>query len=137
MRETVGPGNKNKQKSLPTRYQTLLFPDQVIDDYSKKHQVESRCVECGSVVGKGRTHKCNRTTKRENVLGLVRQMSLKSKERTARDALLNIFEDKGVKRSPKSGTNTTLNTGGRRVTVTYGGSGFKGELERGNGQQRV
>ena len=48
-------------------------------------------------------------------------MSLKSKERTARDVLLTIFEEKGAPKSPNSGTNTTLATGGRKVAVTYGG----------------
>ena len=134
MRDTLRPGKAySKQKTLPTPFQTLLFPDEVVNisTSGNKPQVESRCVDCGSVVGKGRTHKCNKSTKRENVLGLVRQMSLKSKERTARDALINIFEDKGVKRSPKSGTNTTLNTGGRKVSITYGGLGSKGGIRKG------
>ena len=47
-------------------------------------------------------------------------MSLKSKERTARDALKNIFENKVGTKSPKSGAKTTLATGGKRVNILYG-----------------
>ena len=100
MRETVKPANNKglKGKDLPPRFQTLLFPGDEELEVSKPAvpQVESRCTFCGSVVGKGRSHKCSKATARENKLGLVRNMSLKSKERTARDMLVHIFDEKGV-----------------------------------------
>ena len=95
MRDTIKPGNNiGKLKALPSRFQALLFPDsQDVESVKKsKPEVESRCTACGSVVGKGRTHKCHKSTARENTLGLVRKMSLKSKEKLARDTLLTIFE---------------------------------------------
>lgn len=58
-------------------------------------------------------------------------MSLKSKERTARDALMSVFEEKGVTKSPKSGTKTTLSTGGRKATITYGGLSNRTKIRKG------
>ena len=89
-------------------FQELLFPEGSPPKckVDNKPNVESRCTACGSVVGKGRTHKCNKVTSRENTLGLVNKMSLKSKERTTRDALMALFEEQGVPKSPKSGIKT-------------------------------
>ena len=43
---------------------------------------------------------------------------------------MTIFEEKGTKRSPKTGSKTTLATGGRPVTVTYGGLGQAGNVRK-------
>ena len=134
MRETIRAGDINygKNKGLPGTFQQLLFPYDPPPQTKSgvRPAVENRCVNCGSVVGKGRSHKFNKVTARENTLGLVRKLSLKSKERTTRDALMSVFEDKGTPKSPKSGFKTTLATGGRRVSLTYGGSGLKGVIRK-------
>ena len=65
MRDTIKPGNNiGKLKALPSRFQALLFPDsQDVESVKKsKPEVESRCTACGSIVGKGRTHKCHKST---------------------------------------------------------------------------
>ena len=48
-------------------------------------------------------------------MGLIRNLSLKSKERTARDTLLDIFEEKGI--SKNLGAKTSLSTGGKKSTL--------------------
>ena len=43
---------------------------------------------------------------------------------------MTIFEEKGTLRSPKTGSTTTLATGGRPVTVSYGGLGQAGNVRK-------
>ena len=112
--------NFNTHKGLPLEFWPLMFPHKVIPEPKGKTTVEKKCGGCGSLIGKDRSHKCTKATARANTIGIIRSMSLKSKERTTRDTLMNIFEDKGVKKSP-SGSKTTLATGGRQVNIVYGG----------------
>ena len=132
------PGNINyltsQGKGLPPQFHQLLFPSEPLTPPNSLATpgTTKRCDLCGSIVGKGRSHKCNKVTARTNTLGLIRTMSLKSKERTTRDALMTIFEEKGVTKSPKSGSKTTLATGGRRVNIVYGGSPAKNDVKKRN-----
>ena len=61
-------------------------------------------------------------------MGLIRNLSLKSKERTARDTLLDIFEEKGI--SKNLGAKTSLSTGGKKVNIVYGGGPSKGVAKK-------
>ena len=135
-RVTIKPGNisvgTNQGKGLPNEFFKLIFPEleQPVNISDKKPGHSKRCDKCGSLIGKGRSHKCSKSVTRANTLGIIRTMSLKSKERTTRDALVDIFEDKGVKRSPRSGARTTLYTGGRKVNIQYGSSPAKGAVKK-------
>ena len=83
---------------LPEKYWTKLFPEVPYPSIKNKSGtgpgVESRCSQCHSVVGKGRTHKCSKSKMQDNLHKLVKQMSLKSKEKIGGKVLKSIFEDK-------------------------------------------
>ena len=75
------------------------------------------CNKCWSVWGPGKSHICDRQSKRINVEELVRASSKKTKERIVSSQLKEVFEDKGI--STKGGT-AILTTGGKPVSATLG-----------------
>ena len=97
----------------------MLYPDVPYPDKKTKSgsgpTVESRCAKCHAVVGKGRSHKCTKMYMQDNLHKLVKQRSLKSKEKLGGKILKNIFEEKGV--TPRGGT-VLLSTGGRKMPVS-------------------
>ena len=77
--------------------------------------VESRCVKCHSVVGKGKPHKCSKSEMRDNLHKLVKHKSPKSKERLVSATIKSIFDDKGA--NTRGGT-VMLATGGKKLPVS-------------------
>ena len=133
VRENVKPGNITlfgNGKGLPPEYFQLLFPNDVqpLQMSDRAPKTTKRCDKCGCVIGKGRAHKCNEQSARGNTMGLIRNLSLKSKERTARDTLLDIFEEKGINKN--LGAKTSLSTGGKKVNIVYGGGPSKGVAKK-------
>ena len=75
------------------------------------------CSKCWGVIGKGKTHICKSTTKRENLSNIVRNTSGKSRAKVASAALRTIAEDQGV--SIRGGT-VNLKTGVNPLPVQIG-----------------
>ena len=96
---------------LDEQFWKILFPDQPYPGKAsgKKSSVENRCSDCHGLVGKGRSHKCSKTAGQDNLHKLVKQKSLKSKEKIGAKVIKGIFDDKNVSR--RGGT-VMLATGG-------------------------
>ena len=89
-----------------------MFPDQPYPApkvSSKRPPVENRCSNCHALVGKGRTHRCTKVGAQDNLHKLVKNKSLKSKEKIGAKVIKGIFDDKNVTR--RGGT-VMLATGG-------------------------
>ena len=93
-KSNLTPGGSSGHR-LEEKFWKILFPDL---EYPKpKHvgiQVTSRCTSCRSIVGKGKSHKCTKTKNQDNLHKLVKQSSLKSKEKVGSNILKTIFEEK-------------------------------------------
>ena len=104
---------------LQEKYWNLLYPDTPYPVVKAKTKpgpvVEHRCAQCHGVVGKGRSHKCSKIAMQDNLHKIVKNKSMKSKEKIGGNVLKNIFEDKVV--SARGGT-VLLSTGGRKLPVT-------------------
>ena len=114
------PGQLQGGKTfLPEKYWTMIFPDEPYpapnQPKSAPSPVESRCSNCHAVIGKGRSHKCSKTQMQNNLHNLVKQKSLKSKEKIGGSVLKNIFDEKLVTR--RGGT-VFLSTGANKLPVT-------------------
>ena len=81
----------------------------------KKPTTETRCTYCNGVVGKGRSHKCSKVRMQDNLHNLVKQKSMKSKEKIGSKVLKTIFDDKGLS---KRGGTVLLSTGGQKLPVS-------------------
>lgn len=110
------------QQAIPhiqEKYWMLLFPDLPYPGAKLSSKptppVEHRCSLCHAVVGKGRSHKCTKTGMQDNLHKIVKDKSLKSKEKIGGKVLKNIFDEKVV--SARGGT-VLLSTGGRKLPVT-------------------
>ena len=79
--------------------------------------VLKQCQVCLSYLGKGWKHKCDKSTKRNNLEGIVKASSKKSKTRIVSTGLKQVFSDAEV--STKGGT-LELATKGRPLTVNLG-----------------
>jgi hypothetical protein len=75
------------------------------------------CSLCFNAWGPGKTHECNRETKRDNVEELVRNTSRLSKERIMSSQLKEVFEDQGAS---TSGGTVRLTTGGTPILASLG-----------------
>lgn len=113
------PGGFSGTPLLPEKYWAMLFPN--VPYPVKKTQtkpgpgVESRCAQCHAVVGKGRSHKCTKTKMQDNLHKIVKNKSLKSKEKIGGKVLKSLFEDKD--KTARGGT-VLLATGGKKLPVT-------------------
>ena len=79
--------------------------------------VRVQCSKCLTYTGRGKAHKCNKTTRRSNLEELVKSSSSKTKGKVTSACLKAVFEEAGV--TIKGGT-TTLPTGCLPITVTVG-----------------
>lgn len=77
--------------------------------------IEKRCSFCSAVVGKGRTHKCTKKNMQDNLHKIVKNKSLKSKEKIGSKIIKTLFDDKGGNR--RGGT-VILSTGGKPLPVS-------------------
>lgn len=112
------PGKVSGPAVLLEKHWNLLFPDET---YPGKKSVapcavESRCTNCHAVVGKGRSHKCTKTQMQANLHKLVKQKSLKSKEKIGGKVLKNIFDANLVTR--RGGTVLLATGSSRKLPVT-------------------
>ena len=80
------------------------------------------CKECQTPWGKGKTHVCNKQTKRKNKEELVRNSSEKTKQRIVSSQLKEIFEQAGAS---TRGGEVKLSTGGKPISVSLGKSNNK------------
>lgn len=90
----------------------MLFPDQPYPSprvSATKPPVENRCSSCHGLVGRGRLNKCTKTAGQDNLHKLVKNKSLKSKEKIGGKVIKEIFDEKNVTR--RGGT-VMLATGG-------------------------
>ena len=76
------------------------------------------CDYCFSEIGKGKPHTCNKSTKQDNLLQLVRSNSNKAKEQVASSLLKEIYETKNI--STSGGITTKIATKGTPLQVTVG-----------------
>ena len=58
--------------------------------------VSLQCTKCFTYVGQGKSHTCNRTTRRANLEKLVKSSSRKTKGRVTGACIKAVFEDDGV-----------------------------------------
>ena len=77
--------------------------------------METRCSLCSAVVGKGKTHKCTKVNMQDNLHQLVKQTSLKSKEKIGGQIIKNIFNEKGAS---QTGVTVMLCTAGKKLPVS-------------------
>ena len=71
--------------------------------------MENRCSNCHGIIGRGRLHKCTKAAGQDNLHKLVKNKSLKSKEKIGGKVIKDIFDEKHVSR--RGGT-VMLATGG-------------------------
>ena len=106
-------------KNLQEEFWNILFPDMPYPTPNLKPKtaapVETRCAQCHAMRGKGRYHKCTKVAMQDNLHKLVKQKSLKSKEKIGGKVLKNIFHEKVVS---ARGGNVALTTGGNKLPVT-------------------
>ena len=76
-----------------------------------------RCGECHSIIGRGITHKCTKTTRNENAKEMVREFSGEGQRRVTSKLLNDFCEEEGVDK--RHGT-LTLNSGNKEKKVTMG-----------------
>ena len=79
----------------------------------------THCSNCHTEVGPGKPHECNRTSRQENLVELVKNHSEKTLQQVTSKLLDVIYEDKGVS---KRGGTTLLGTKGAPKLVTVGTS---------------
>ena len=104
-------------KDLPLVFKSLIFPGSTIQSSSSPDPDHVKlCKKCFAVIGRGRSHVCTKTEMRNNLSGIVKSRSKKSKGKVVASGLRAIFEDEGHKR----GGATTLPTGGTPMQVTMG-----------------
>ena len=108
------PGKLPQEKFWNILFPGVPYPAPELK-FKPKSSVEPRCAQCHAVVGKGRTHKCTKVNMQDNLHKLVKQKSLKSKEKIGGKVLKNIFQEKVV--STRGGT-VSLSTGGNKLPVT-------------------
>ena len=75
------------------------------------------CSKCFTIIGQGKTHICQKSTKRENLSNLVRNVSSKSKAKVASNTLKSIAAEQGV--STRGGV-LKLQTGSKALPVQIG-----------------
>ena len=75
------------------------------------------CRLCFNPWGPGKTHECNRESKRDNVEEMVRKTSKRSKERLLSSQLKDVFQDQGAS---TSGGTVRLTTGGTPISASLG-----------------
>lgn len=75
------------------------------------------CSKCWAHIGRGKTHQCQKSTKRENLVDIVRNTSDKSRSKVTAAALKTIAIDSGV--SLKGGV-VELGTGSKPIPVQIG-----------------
>ena len=105
---------------LPGKFQSLLFPDQVPADSNSKSgskDVIRMCSKCLAQIGKGLPHLCSKSQMRENLAGIVKSKSKKSKAKVTASSLKSVLDDQGLTSS--RGT-ATLPTGGTPMQVSMG-----------------
>ena len=106
---------------LPREFQILLFPDQVSDSNTKcgAKDVIKLCTKCLAQIGKGLAHNCSKSQMRDNLAGIVKSKSKKSKAKVTASSLKSVLEDQGM---TSSRGRATLPTGGTPIQVSIGGS---------------
>ena len=72
----VLPSPKNARKTTP-----------------KSPKAETRCKKCFQVIGKGRRHICNKTNKLQNLSGIVKSASIRTKSRVISGELTQAFSE--------------------------------------------
>ena len=84
-----------------------LKKDILRSDTKSEQAILKQCQKCFSYIGKGREHKCDRNTKRENLEELVKSSSEKSQNRIVTTGLKQVVKDAGVS---KKGGKVELST---------------------------
>ena len=76
-----------------------------------------QCSKCLTYIGKGKSHKCKKRTKQDNLAGMVKSSSKKTKGKVTSSCLKAVFDEAGV---TTRGGSTTIPTGSRPITVRVG-----------------
>ena len=123
------PGGKGFSE-LPGQFKALLFPDLLLPaaPCSTKTERIKLCSKCFSRIARGKTHICNKTEMRDNLAGILKSRSSRSRGRVVSSSLKDIFVENGV--SKKGGT-TALPTGGKPIQVTLGCSSTRKFTKKG------
>ena len=102
---------------LREEYWRVLFPGvpYPVQARSKLKSVEKRCAFCSALIGKGRSHKCTKTAKQDNLHNLVGRSSPKTRQKVGSKIIKSIFDNEGV--NPNGGT-ILLSTSGRKLPVS-------------------
>ena len=104
---------------LPAQFKALLFPDLPPVPNHAATSAESdtikMCKRCFTELARGKRHNCTKSEMRENLAGIVKSRSKKSKEKVVASSLKSIFNDQGV---DQRGGTVSLPTGGPPVQVT-------------------
>ena len=104
---------------FPYQSKALLskFVSKKFENTSVAPEVRKQCMSCYSFIGKGLSHICTKSMKRENQVKIVKSNSEKTKAKVASTIVKHIFEERGV--DMRGGT-VNLETGGKPLKVTVG-----------------
>ena len=91
--------------------------DEQPDEVETGPTVSLQCRKCLTYVGRGKSHKCKKKTKQENLESLVKSSPKRTKGKVTSACLKAVFAEAGV--SIKGGS-TVLPTGSRPITVSIG-----------------
>ena len=76
------------------------------------------CQSCQSRIGPGLPHNCNKTSRQDNIMELIKQTSVGTQEKVAARLIDNIAEDQGS--NTQSGTIVLSTRGRHKKTITIG-----------------
>ncbi|CAH0555135.1 unnamed protein product [Brassicogethes aeneus] len=94
-------GNFAKGNILPKRIGILADTTNVqLAEKEKIRCIESRCSYCCSIIGKGLSHKCNLTTRLENLTEYILSVGSKNADQVVSSLLKRKFNEKEIKSTP-------------------------------------
>lgn len=113
------------QSALLNKIFCVGSSDQVQED---EPTVSLQCRICFTYIGRGKAHRCTKTTKQNNLEDLVKSTSFKTKGKVTSSCLKSVFADMGV---TSRGGSTCLPTGSKPLPVTVGTSRAKSRVKTG------
>lgn len=93
-------------------------PAEKVPMFNRSSPSVKKCPDCQTELRPGHGHNCNKTSRRENLLELVRQSSTGTKQKIAAGLLDDIAEDQNVDK--RGGTVSLATKGPNKKTVSFG-----------------